>query len=75
MSLIAAALDSRFHELKFLSQEDALKLQVRVQREALDLKREQRSQLQQEHVGQEASASPPTKKKRSALGHFVGYRF
>uniref|UniRef100_A0A669DR08 Uncharacterized protein n=1 Tax=Oreochromis niloticus TaxID=8128 RepID=A0A669DR08_ORENI len=66
VSLIAAALDPRFHKLKFLSPEDALKLQVRVQREALDLKREQRSQLQQEHVGQEASASPPTK-KRSVL--------
>ncbi|KAL4008530.1 hypothetical protein ACER0C_002382 [Sarotherodon galilaeus] len=65
-SLIAAALDPRFRKLKFLSLEDALKLQVRVQREALDLKREQRSQLQQEHVGQEASASPPTK-KRSVL--------
>ncbi|KAL3980185.1 desumoylating isopeptidase 1 [Sarotherodon galilaeus] len=71
VSLIAAALDPRFRKLKFLSPEDALKLQVTVQREALDLKREQRSQLQQEDVGQEASASPPTK-KRSVLDTLLG---
>lgn len=66
VSLIAAALDPRFRKLKFLSPEDALKLQVRVQSDALDLKREQRSQLQQAAVGQEASESPPPK-KRSVL--------
>ncbi|CAI5661729.1 unnamed protein product [Oreochromis niloticus] len=71
VSLIAAALDPCFRKLKFLSPEDALKLQVTVQREALDLKREQRSQLQQEDVGQEASASPPTK-KRSVLDTLLG---
>ncbi|KAL3971429.1 mitogen-activated protein kinase binding protein 1 [Sarotherodon galilaeus] len=71
VSLIAAALNPRFRKLKFLSPEDALKLQVTAQREALDLKREQRSQLQQEHVGQEASASPPTK-KRSVLDTLLG---
>nr|XP_054604938.1 E3 SUMO-protein ligase ZBED1-like [Nothobranchius furzeri] len=71
VSLIAAALDPRFRKLKFLSPEDALKLQVRVQKDALDLKREQRSQLQQATVGQEASASPPTK-KRSVLDTLLG---
>ena len=71
MSLIAAALDPRFRKRKFLSAEDALKLQVRVQSDALDLKREQRSQLQQAAVGQEASESPPPK-KRSVLDTLLG---
>lgn len=66
VSLIAAALDPRFRKLKFLSPEDALKLQVRVQSDALELKSEQRSQLQLAAVGQEASESPPPK-KRSVL--------
>ena len=38
VSLIGAALDPSFRKLKFLSPEDALKLQVRVQSVALNLK-------------------------------------
>ncbi|CAK6977530.1 zinc finger BED domain-containing protein 1 [Scomber scombrus] len=71
VSLIAAALDPRFRKLKFLSPEDAQKLKVKVQSVALDLKREQRSQLQQAAVGQEPSESPPPKKK-SVLDTLLG---
>ncbi len=71
VSLIAAALDPRFRKLKFLSPEDALKLQVKEQSVVLDLKREQRSQLQQAAVGQDASESPPPK-KRSVLDTLLG---
>ncbi|XP_078028245.1 E3 SUMO-protein ligase ZBED1-like [Epinephelus lanceolatus] len=73
VSLLAAALDPRFRKLKFLSQEDALKLQAKVQSVALDLKREQRA-LQQAAVGQqegEASATPPPK-RRSVLDTLLG---
>ncbi|XP_067283546.1 E3 SUMO-protein ligase ZBED1-like [Pseudorasbora parva] len=61
VSLIAAALDPRFRKLKFLPADDALKLQVQIQTVALDITRKQR--LLKATVGQEASASSPTKKR------------
>ena len=62
VSLIAAALDARFRKLKFLSPEDALKLQVRVQSDALDLKRE-------------GSLRKSPTKEEVCVGHFVGHKF
>ncbi|CAM4611237.1 unnamed protein product [Leuciscus chuanchicus] len=65
VSLIAAALDPRFRKLKFLSADDALKLQVQIQTVALDIRRKRR--LLQAAVGQEASASSPPKKRSCSL--------
>ncbi|XP_035500943.2 zinc finger BED domain-containing protein 4-like [Scophthalmus maximus] len=67
-SIIAAALDPRFHKLKFLSPEDALKVQVRIQALALDIKRAKLAGIEQGH-----SASPQQKNtSRSVLDTLLG---
>ncbi|KAL7386842.1 hypothetical protein ABVT39_014639 [Epinephelus coioides] len=68
VALIAAALDPRFCKIKFLSSDDALKLQLQIQALALDIKREQQqSRLQQATAGQEASANPLPKTRSSSV--------
>lgn len=66
MSVIAVALDPRFRKLKFLSSDDILKVQVKVQTLALQAKRREKEQLQQASVEQDdtASAWPQVSKRR-----------
>ncbi|XP_049331875.1 E3 SUMO-protein ligase ZBED1-like [Astyanax mexicanus] len=75
--LIAAALDPRFRKLRFLSSDDSLKVQIKVQTLALQAKKHEQEQLQQQAggVGQDDSASAQPQgspRKRSVLDTLLG---
>ncbi|XP_076849046.1 E3 SUMO-protein ligase ZBED1-like isoform X2 [Brachyhypopomus gauderio] len=57
--IIAAALDPRFRKLKFLSSDDILKVQVKVQTLALQAKRHEKEQLPQASVEQDLASAQP----------------
>ncbi|XP_063762122.1 E3 SUMO-protein ligase ZBED1-like [Eleginops maclovinus] len=68
VAIIAAALDPRFRRLKFLSPEDALKVQVQIQALIIDIKR---AKQQLQTIEQEHSASPQ-RKNTSMLDILLG---
>lgn len=67
--VIAAALDPRFRKLKFLSSDDILKVQIKIQTLALQAKINEKEQLQQASVEQDDSA-----RAQSGSRHITGLR-
>ncbi|KAM3862404.1 E3 SUMO-protein ligase ZBED1-like [Diretmus argenteus] len=82
VSLIAAVLDPRFRKLKFLSSADVLKVQVKLQSLAVQAKRNEMEQLQQESVElleqDDSDSEQPVPKRRremSVLDALLGSSF
>ena len=72
-SLIAAALDPRFRRVKFLSPDESLKLQVKVQALALEVNRGVIESQQQQHTTEaQTSASVTEKRPVSLLDPLLG---
>ena len=72
-SLSAAALDPRFRRVKFLSPDESLKLQVKVQALALEVNRRViESQPQQHTTEAQTSASVTEKRSVSLLDTLLG---
>ncbi|CAB1444801.1 unnamed protein product [Pleuronectes platessa] len=69
-SVIAAALDPRFCRLKFLSPDESLKLQVKVQALAIEAKRRMIESQQQQHTT-EAQTSAGVTEKRVQLQRLI----
>ncbi|KAM3857052.1 E3 SUMO-protein ligase ZBED1-like [Diretmus argenteus] len=71
VSLIAAVLDPRFRKLKFLSSADVLKVQVKLQSLAVQAKRNEMEQLQQESVElleqDDSDSEQPVPKRRREM--------
>ena len=66
-SLIAAALDPRFRRVKFLSPDESLKLQVKVQALALEVNRRVIESQQQQHTTEAQTSAGVTEKRSVSL--------
>ena len=66
-SVIAAALDPRFCRLKFLSPDESLKLQVKVQALAIEAKRRMIESQQQQHTTEAQTSAGVTEKRSVSL--------